>query len=90
MKEEINTKQYLTRPQISKALKDNTERILSNIEEEMKNQNILKAELARRIDSEATHVYRIFKNRYTKNGLTTNVLGRIAMALDIPLTQLVK
>jgi len=91
MKEqEFNKPQYLTRPQISKALRDNTERILQNIEDEMKNKNILKAELAKRIDSEPTHVYRMFKNKYNKNGLTTNVLGRIAIALDVPLTQLVK
>ena len=91
MKEQETTKQiYLTKPQISKALKENTARILANIEAEMEKLGINRKTLADRIDSEATHISRMFRNRYTKNGLTTNVLGRIAIALNTSLTELVK
>lgn len=91
MKEpETNKPTYLTRPQISKLLKDNTTRILSNIESIMNTEGISRKELADRIDSEATHVSRMFRNKYHKNGLTTNVLGRIAVALNTNLYELVK
>lgn len=81
---------YLTKPQISKLLKDNTARIIYNIDDIMKTKNISKKELSHRIDSELTHVCRIFRNKYHKNGLTTNVLGRIAIALDVQMSDLVK
>lgn len=87
---EITKPTYLTRPQISKVLKENTARILYNIDGIMKEKNISKKELADRIDSELTHVYRIFRNKYQKNGLTTNVIGRIAIALDVQLKDLVQ
>ncbi len=71
-------------------LKNNMGIIISNIKNFMLEKKVNQKELAFRINSEQGHVSNMLKNDFFKNGLTINVLGRIAKALEVKLEDLVK
>lgn len=87
--ENNNQLRDITRDEARKILKEDMALILANIKNFMSEKSINQKELAYRIGSEACHVSRMFKNP-PKNGLTINVLGRIAKALDVKLYQITK
>jgi antitoxin component HigA of HigAB toxin-antitoxin module len=76
------------REEIRPILKSNMELIISNINRIMKEKGVFQEDLAYGICSEQSHVSKILSNR--NRGLTINVLGRIAKALDVKMHELLK
>ena len=68
-------------------LKYNMEIIVRNIYSLMEKRKINQSELARKIYSTPYHLNYILK---THSGITVNVLGRIAVALDTTISELAK
>lgn len=88
---------YLTRNDLSKILKENTEIIVRNINKIMRDNRVSQDELATAIHSEQCHISYILRERpdncvtFAPNkGLTINVLGRIAAALHTSIPDLAK
>jgi len=77
----------ITKAEASKLLKENMEIIIKNIERLLKEKNMNQSELAYAIGSDRQHVNFILRNG---KGITVNVAGRIAKALDIKLYELIK
>ena len=77
----------ITKAEASKLLKENMEIITMNIERLLKEKNMNQSELAYAIGSDRQHVNFILRNG---KGITVNVAGRIAKALDIKLYELIK
>lgn len=92
MKEKTEQPQFkdISKAEAREALKKNMITIIDNAENFLKSKNISKKELASRMGSEVCHIYRMFKNKYYGNGLTINVLGRLAIALDVKIHELLK
>lgn len=80
----------ITIKKIRDSLKENMGTILGNINRVMIDKNINQKELAYRIDSHESHVSRMLKSDYHKNGLTIKVLTRISLGLDVKLNELIK
>jgi len=87
-KKDENTFQpkYLTRDEVRELLKKNMDVIVSNIKKEMTEKKITQEILATAIRSEQQHVSYILRHG---KGITINVLGRIAEALNVKLIDLV-
>jgi len=77
----------ITKAEASKLLKENMEIIIKNIERLLKEKNMNQSELAYAIGSDRQHVNFILRNG---KGITVNVAGRIAKALDVKLYELIK
>jgi DNA-binding Xre family transcriptional regulator len=75
------------RSEIRDLLKSNMDLIVGNIERVMKEKRITQESLAHGICSEQQHVSYLLRK---KSGITINVLGRIAKAMDVKLYELVK
>ena len=78
----------VTTQQAKDILKLNMELIQNNISSIMAAKKISQSELARAIESEPNHVNYILRKK--NKGITIKVLGRIAVALNVKLTDLVK
>lgn len=76
------------REEIRPILQNNMDVIIGNILRIMSEKQISQEDLAYGICSEQSHVSKILTMR--NRGLTINVLGRIAKALDVKLIELVK
>lgn len=91
MKEKIKEEKYITpeisRKEASEELKKNMDVIVNNIQNIMRTKNMNQSELAYAIKSDRGHVNYILKS---KTGITVNVLGRIAKALNVKLYEIVK
>jgi len=91
MKEKNKEERYntpeISKNEASKLLKQNMDIIVENINTLLLKKKMNQSELAYAIKSDRGHVSYILRS---KIGITVNVLGRIAKALDVPLTELVK
>jgi Helix-turn-helix. len=79
---------YLTRSEIREVLKTNIDAIVRNICNTMKEKNITQEALACAIQSDQPHLSRILSKN--KEGITINVIGRIAKALNTTISELSK
>lgn len=79
---------YLTREDIRGLLKKNMDTIILNIEKKMSQENISQNELATAMQSEQQHVSYILRKK--GKGITINVMGRIAAALNTTISELTK
>lgn len=79
---------YITRNTIRDLLKNKKDRIFDNIERIMEANNISQEQLADAICSEQQHISKILRKR--SDGITINVMIRIAHALNTPIADLAK
>jgi plasmid maintenance system antidote protein VapI len=79
---------HLTRDDVRDLLKTNMDVIVGNIEKIMKEKNITQENLATAMRSEQQHVSYILRKR--GKGITINVIGRIASALNTSISELAK
>lgn len=77
---------HLTRDDVRELLKNNIDIIAVNIRKQMIAKNITQESLAIAVRSEQSHISNILSKH--KKGITINVLGRIAAALDVSIADL--
>lgn len=89
-KEEKNTYQlkYLTRDDVRSLISNQMDTILGNVARIMKENNITQEALATAMRSEQSHLSYMFKNK--GSGITINVIGRMAAALNVSIGDLAK
>ena len=86
--ENIYQLKYLTRDDVRELLKNNMNIIVGNIEKIMKEKNITQEELSGAMRSEQQHISYILRKK--GKGITINVIGRIAEALNTSISDLAK
>ena len=88
LEENIYQLKYLTRDDVRDLLKKDMDTLMNNIERIMKEKNITQEALATAMRSEQSHLSYMLKNR--GKGITVQVIGRIASALNTSITELSK